>query len=32
MALVGNPPDEIASELREFMMQILPQLQGVVGD
>lgn len=31
-ALAGNPPDEIASELRELMMQVLPQLQGVVGD
>jgi hypothetical protein len=31
-ALAGNPPDEIASELRELMMKILPQLQGMVGN
>lgn len=31
-ALAGNPPDSIAAELRELLMQVVPQLQRAVGD
>ena len=30
-ALAGNPPDEIAAELRELLMQVVPQLQQAAG-
>jgi hypothetical protein len=32
MALAGNPPDEIAAELRELLMLVVPQLQQAAGD
>jgi hypothetical protein len=31
-ALVGNPLDEITAELRELLMQVVPQLQQAAGD
>lgn len=31
-ALLGNPPASIAAELRELLMQVVPQLQQAVGD
>jgi hypothetical protein len=31
-ALLGNPPASIAAELRELLMQVVPQLQHAAGD
>ena len=31
-ALLGNPPATIAAELRELLMQVVPQLQRAAGD
>jgi hypothetical protein len=31
-ALLGNPPASIAAELRELLMQVIPQLQQAAGD
>ena len=31
-ALAGNPPDSIAAELRDLLMQVVPYLQHAAGD